>query len=131
MRIIRFLYVEIRGLMEVKINLLNTCFVMNHILKVRGGNILSARAAMVGIFLETQGLNRARCWSSCTPIYWLNLSCKIELNSNKVYLFIYLLKCCAHIHLMGMGFSNDDLDHDVLSFKILWSRFCLFHVLRN
>ena len=34
----------------------NAYFIMNHLLKLQGGNILSARAAMVGIFLETQGL---------------------------------------------------------------------------
>ena len=34
----------------------NAYFVMNHILKLVGGQSLSARAAMVGIFLETQGL---------------------------------------------------------------------------
>ena len=31
-------------------------FIMNHILKIRGANILIARAARVGIFLETQGI---------------------------------------------------------------------------
>ena len=31
-------------------------FVINHILKLRGGTTLSARAAMVGVFLENQGM---------------------------------------------------------------------------
>lgn len=32
-------------------------FVINHMLKLIGGNVLVARAAMVGIFMETQGEN--------------------------------------------------------------------------
>ena len=33
----------------------NTFMIINHILKIRGANILIARAAKVGIFLNTQG----------------------------------------------------------------------------
>lgn len=33
----------------------NAYFVMNHIVKLVGGNSLTARAAVVGIFLESQG----------------------------------------------------------------------------
>ena len=33
----------------------NAYFIMNHILKLRGGKMFAARAAMVGIFLDTQG----------------------------------------------------------------------------
>ena len=58
----------------------NAYFVMNHILKLRGGNILSARAAMVGIFLQNSKFEQSEMLITVYP----NLLAKfIEQNRTK------------------------------------------------